>query len=229
LSKNWKHENVGIIRNVESPAQYDKMVIDMDHTEPPAVIKAAEFGPLGPDLEFLRLTGETLAWLKAKNSFYNLSKRRDAVLSGKEPAGARADCITGIIHELTEEVPSGRRGVRRIDFRNIFCPMRPSAVRYLDTHDLLYVQMDTGHEPTFKIPSSFEGMSGGALWRFYVTEKDGKQEVIDRRLIAVPFYQSFAADGKREITCHWSKSIYGSLIDEIRARRPNETRSEGQN
>jgi len=72
-------------------------------------------------------------------------------------------------------------------------------VRYLKTHDLLYVKLATEHEPTFKIPSSFEGMSGGALWRFYVVEKDGGQEVIDSRLIGVPFHQSSAVHGKREI------------------------------
>jgi hypothetical protein len=223
-----QHGDVGIILNVESPAQYQRQVTNMDHTEPPVVIKADEFGPLGPDLAFLRIPDETLGWLKAKNSFYNLSKRRDAVLSGERPSKSYVDCITGIIHELTEEVPSGRPRVRWIDFYNIFGPVRPSAVRYLRTHDLLYVQLATEHEPTFKIPSSFEGTSGGAIWRFYVTEKEGKHDVIDRRLIAVPFHQSAAVDGKREITCHWSKSIYGSLIDEIQARWPNETRSEDQ-
>jgi hypothetical protein len=84
------------------------------------VIKVDEFGPLGPDLAFLQIPDETLGWLKAKNSFYNLSKRRDAVLSGERPSKSHVDCITGIIHELTEEVPSGRRRVRRIDFYNIW-------------------------------------------------------------------------------------------------------------
>src|SRR5712671_744901 len=112
VEKLTKYGNVGIILNVESPAQYDKLTINMDHTEPPVVIKADEFGPLGPDLAFLRLTDPALGWLKAKNSFYSLSRRRDAVLSGEELAESHADCITGIIHELTEEVPSGRRGVR---------------------------------------------------------------------------------------------------------------------
>lgn len=102
-------------------------------------------------------------------------------------------------------------------------------MRYLDTHDLLYVQLATEHEPAFKIPNSFEGTSGGGVWRFYVTEKEGKPEVVDRRLIAVPFHQSFTADGKREITCHGSKSIYGTLVDQVEARWPNETKAEEPN
>jgi hypothetical protein len=53
----------------------------------------------------------------------------------------------------------------------------------------------------FSLPESFEGMSGGAVWRFYVTKNtDGTLNPIDRRLIAVPFYQSPPSGGRREIT-----------------------------
>lgn len=82
------------------------------------------------------------------------------------------------------------------------------------------------HEPAFKLPNSFEGTSGGAVWRFYVTEKNGKPELVERRLIAVPFHQSFTADGKREIACDGSTSIYGSLVDLVTARWPNETKAD---
>jgi hypothetical protein len=218
-----KHGNVGIILNAENPEQYSKLAINMDHIEP-IIIKGEEFGPLGPDLAFLRLTDcEALGWLKAKNLFYSLSQRRDSILSGDRPTKTYTDSITGTIHELTKEEPRERRNVRRITFRNIFCPVRPSAVRYLNTHDLLYVQLATEHEPTFKVPNSFEGTSGGSVWRFYVIENDGKLEIVESRLIAVPFHQSLTPDGKREITCHGSRSIYGSLVDQIRARWPDES------
>jgi hypothetical protein len=156
-----KHGSVGIILSAESPAHYQKLAVNMGRAESPVVIKGKEFGPLGPDLAFLRLPDdEALGWLKAQNSFYNLDKRRDDVLSGKEPAGPSADCITGIIHELTEEVPSERRGVRRVNFSTLFCPVRPSDVKYPDTSDLVCVELNTEHEPSFKSPDSFEGMSG---------------------------------------------------------------------
>ncbi len=216
-----KQGNVGIILSAESPAQHQKHVVNMDHVEPPVLFKGDQFGALGPDLAFLRLPDDALGWLKAKNSFYSLSKRRDDVLARKVPAKSHTDAIVGIIHELTEDVQSQQRDVRRKNFFAIFCPARPSAVRYLDTHDLLYMQLANEDEPAFKIPNSFEGTSGGSIWRFYVVEKDGKPEVIDQRLIAVPFYQSFAADGKREITCHGSNSIYGALVDRVRERWPN--------
>jgi hypothetical protein len=218
-----KQGNVGMILNAEGPAQFRKYTINMDHTEPPVVIKAGQFGPTGPDLAFLRLPDEAVGWLKAKNSFYSLTKRRDAVLGRQEPRTSHTDSICGIIHELTEEVPGEKRTEKRIQFHAIFCGVRPSAVRYLDTHDLLYFQLAVEHEPSFKIPGSFEGASGGGVWRFYVDKAaDGQAKVVDSRLIAVPFHQSFTADGKREITCHGSTSIYGTLVDKVTARWPSE-------
>jgi hypothetical protein len=75
----------------------------------------------------------------------------------------------------------------------------------------------------FSLPESFEGMSGGAVWRFYVTKnKDGTLNPVDRRLIAVPFFQSPPSGGRREITCQGPMGIYGSLIDAVTKRWPHE-------
>jgi hypothetical protein len=63
-----------------------------------------------------------------------------------------------------------------------------------------------------RYPANYE--LGGAVWRFYVAEKNGTVDVVDRRLIAVPFYESLSSNGKREITCHGPKGIYGSFIDD---------------
>jgi hypothetical protein len=220
-----KTGKVGVILSAENPAQFQKQVINMEHTEPPVVMRGKEFGPIGPDLAFLRLTDEALGWLKAKSSFYSLTKRRDDVLANKEASKSHTDTITGIIHELTKALPGRGSNERRVVFQCIFCGVRNSALRCLKTYGLYYYQLANEHEPSFKIPNSFEGTSGGAIWRFYVEQKDGKVQVIDRRLIAVPFHQSFTADGRREITCQSPKDIYGALVDQITARWPKETKS----
>lgn len=215
---------VGLSLVAKSPDHYQRLVMDMDRIGQPVVIKASNFGPLGPDLAFVPLVdNEVLGWLKAKSSFYSLSKRRDAVLSGERPPIPYSDNLVGTIHELTEEVPSGRPRVRLIKFRTIFCPVRPTAVRCFSKHDLIYLRPTTDHEPSFNLPLSFEGVSGGAFWKTYVTEKNGINEVTESRLMGVPFYQSIADNGKIEITCHWSYSIYKTLIDEVRSRWPKES------
>lgn len=86
--------------------------------------------------------------------------------------------------------------------------------------------MNTGHEPGFPAPKSFQGTSGGAVWRFYVAKKDGKVEIIDHRLIGVPFFEGESTGGKQEIVCHDAKDIYGSLIDQVAARWCKEPRDE---
>ena len=64
--------------------------------------------------------------------------------------------------------------------------------------------------------------SGGSTWRFYVAEKDDEITVVDRRLVGVPFFQSLTYNGKREITGHGPKGIYGSFRDAIAERWPKE-------
>jgi hypothetical protein len=117
-------------------------------------------------------------------------------------------------------VPDSDSGVRRKWFTAIFCGARLAALRYLNAYDLNYFELTS--DPGFALPKSFEGTSGGSAWQFYVTEKDGSIAVIERRLVSVPFYQSLDRDGKRIITCHGPKSIYGALMDAVSKRWPKE-------
>jgi hypothetical protein len=175
----------------------------------------------GPDLGFLRLSPDTVGWLTAKNSFYNLLKHRDDVLAHKAPTSDHVDTMTGVIDELTSEAPGGKPGAKKTLFTTIFCGARLIALRYIDDHGLYY--FEPSNKVDFSLPGSFEGMSGGAVWRFYVKKnEDGTLHPIDRRLIAVPFYQSPPSDGKREITCQGPYGIYRSLVDAVTKRWPDE-------
>jgi hypothetical protein len=127
---------VGLILSADNPVQFGKQAITMEHTEAPVIIRGKAFGPNGPDLAFLKLTDEALGWLKAKNSFYSLSKRRDDVLAGKHPTPSHTDTIVGVIHELTKPLPGQESGVRRVLFFTIFCGVRMSAVKYFKDHKL---------------------------------------------------------------------------------------------
>jgi hypothetical protein len=191
----------------------------MEHTDS-VVMRDTTFDQKGPDLGFLRLPQESIGWIAAKNSFYNLSKHRADVLAGNESTQSHVDAVTGMIHELTTEELPGRPKVRRISFTAIFCGAHLVALRYLTNYELHYFELT--NDPGFALPQSFEGTSGGSAWRFYVAEKDGEIAVVDRRLVGVPFFQSITYNGKREITCHGSKGIYGSFIDAIAARWPKE-------
>jgi hypothetical protein len=178
-------------------------------------------GASGPDLGFLRLPLHTVAALEAVLSFYNLSKRQDDVLANRVPAPSSADAIVGMISELTDDIPTERPRMRVKSFTAIFGPGTSSAITEADGHDLFAFEVTPG--PDFKLPSSFAGTSGGAVWRFYIAEKDGADSVVDSRIVGVPFFET-PRDSKMIISCHGPKSIYGVLADAITKKWPEDGR-----
>lgn len=192
-----------------------KQVIEMGKTQQ-AVIRGEEFGIDGPDLGFLRLPDENLGWLKATNSFYNLSIRREKALADETPTPHYFDAVVGMIDELTKEVRIDDPKLRAKSFTAILCNGQITTSREKNGLDLL--DLTVSAYPDFPLPSSFEGMSGGALWRFFVEEKDKDSVVIESRLIGVPFHQSLGKDHVRVITCHGARSVYGALVGKIRER-----------
>ncbi len=215
-----KENRVGIVLVADTSEQFQRQAINMGHTASVTIYKK-ELGQDGPDLGFLKLPQESIGWLRAKNSFYNLSKRRDSVLINRYPSKSHTDSIVGMIHEFTKDASSDMKNVRKKSFTAIFCEARFRGAKWTDTFDLQYVEPKS--DPDFKLPDSFEGTSGGALWRFFVVEKEKKISVVERWLLGVPFFQSRSADNKRTITCHGPRGIYGSLIDRVVAKWPAET------
>lgn len=216
-----KTGQIGLVVEIDDPTKYQKQLINMEHTD--SVLLCDEpFDQYGRDLAFLRLPQEGIGWLKAQRSFYNLFRPREDVLAIKEPSKSYVDILIGMIHALTEDVPSEKPKTRKQRFTAIFCGAKLTAMRYLADYDLYYFE-PTG-DAGFSLPESFEGTSGGAVWRFYVEEKNGETPVIDRRIVGVPFFQMRYKDKPVEIVCHGSKSIYGPLIDKIKQKWPEETK-----
>jgi len=213
--------NVGVILYQEDSAKFGKRVIDMQHTEK-LVIGGEASGASGPDLGFLRLPPNTVSALGAVLSFYNLSKRQNDVLANKVPAPSFADAIVGMISELTEDIPTDRKLVRLKSFTAIFGPGTSSAITEASGHDLF--EFEVTPSPDFKLPSSFGGTSGGAVWRFYVAEKEGAASVVDSRLVGVPFFETLR-HGKMIISCHGPKSIYSIIADAIAKKWPKDDQS----
>jgi hypothetical protein len=215
---------VGIILHGGKPDQFQRQAINLKHVPEPVLLRADAFGQSGPDLGFTTLPREALGWLTAKASFYSLTKRRADVLSNQHPTKSHAEVIVGIVDELTETAPNDDPALRRVLFSTLFGPVRMNALRYLPGRTLNYFKLQGEPDPVFSFPNSFEGVSGGAVWRFYVTEDtDGSIKLADSRLIAVPFFQNHDAEGNRQIVCHGAYDIYGKLVDQVSARWPNET------
>jgi hypothetical protein len=162
-----KTGEVGLVVGIEDPSKFQRQTILMEHTDS-VVMPGVRSPEVGPDLGFLRLPEETIGWLKAQRSFYNLLRRQEDVLANKEPTRSHADVVIGMIHELTADVPSDKPFVRRQQFTALFGGAKLGVMRYLNGYDIFYYEpaKDFG----FELPNSFHGTSGGAIWRFYVEE-----------------------------------------------------------
>lgn len=213
-----KDHEIGIVTLVDDPSQFRKQTIQMTHADW-LTIGGQKNDGTGPDIAFLRLPLENVESLKATHSFYNLSKHRDDALAHKWVGNGHVDFVVGMIGELTKEIPADRPKVRKVQFSSILCGGALTLMRDVGGFDLFDFKPsgDLGRP----MPDSFEGVSGGAIWRYYVTIKNGNPEVVDRRVIGVPFYQWFST---RTIRYHGPVSIYGRLFDQIVAKWPNEAK-----
>jgi hypothetical protein len=206
---------VAIILSAESPSQFRRIKIDMKNAHK-LIIPASKFSINGPDLAFLRISPDDAASIGAINSFYNLSRRVDDA-----PAPHSVDAIIGIIHERTKIIESDKG--RATSFELLFCDGQSSAERDVDNYDLL--DFTPSDATNCELPSNYEGVSGGGLWRAYFVMKDEEPAIVERRLVGVPWWQSPPSDGKRTLTCHGPKSIYGAMVAAIGEKWPEQSSS----
>ncbi len=214
LRKLPDHGQVGIVRSKAASWFAQKQTINMEHAEK-LTIAGESFGSQGPDLGFLQLPQHDAAVLEARGVFFNLGKRRASVLAGDQPGKQYFDGISGTVAEWTTDLPS-ERGFHRVKgFRSLYGVGNVIGERESDGFDLL--DFEVSYDSDFKSPASYEGMSGGALWRAYCTTGDDGQLSLSSKLVfGVAFHQSGISEGKRIITCHGPRSVYGPLIDAIR-------------
>jgi len=202
---------VGLVRFARTSAP-QKLTIEMAHCEK-LIIKGGQFGPEGPDLGLLKLPTTEVGLLKAVNSFFNLSKRRDSVLVNESRTAGYFDGLLGVIAEWTTDLTPERGRKKR--FKALFGVGRVVKQQHANGYDLLEFEVTYG--PGSESPQSFEGMSGGAMWRVYGTlDADRNQLLVsDKRIFGVAFHQSDITLDRRIITCHGPRSVYGDLIDKV--------------
>ncbi|BCH26115.1 hypothetical protein [Mesorhizobium sp. L-8-3] len=209
-----KHGKVGIVRITNRPDQPQKLKIDMELTDR-LLIGIAPFNKQsGPDLGFLKLHGDVVGWLGAKGgNFFNLEKRAEIIPSRPE-SQPYYDALIGIVAERTQTLPDTLKDATLLEIQALFAS-GVARERKTDGFDLL--EFETFLPPE-KQPNSYQGTSGGGLWRLYLDPDE--QQIRDRALIGVAFYES-KLDGGMTLTCHGPKSIYSDMIARIRAHWPN--------
>lgn len=211
--------SVGLVRYLNENGRYQKQTINMDGATK-LTIQAAEFGMNGPDLGFLRLPIDSLGWLKAINSFYELRRYREEYLEGKLPDGSPVMALVGMIDERTKDLPPERQGERRKGFEALFTDGDIVSCRIRDHHELM--DFVPRNYPDFKLPGSFEGTSGGAIWQLFLKMVDGEAKVVAKRYWGIPFYQRRRIGKSAVLICHGPDGIYKAMFDKIVQTWPSE-------
>ena len=174
----------------------------------------------GPDLGFILLppTSSVVSEAKARKSFYNLANDPgNRMGSALKNEGFVA--FVGLVAEEQKELQPtlGFKSVTGL-FGYAFLTGVEKAFEK-DSHDYLEVAADRSLCPT--VPKSFGGVSGGGLWRFFVSrqaadDKPGLERLNGYVLAGITFYQIDPSSARPLVRAHGPRSIYQTFLSELR-------------
>lgn len=161
----------------------------------------------GPDIGFLILPPKDAAVLGAIQTYYNLEKRRERLLS--QPLTEENWSLFGLLEERTVEGPP-ERGFSRIKgfYGHVGFGAKPIERKSGEWDYLDFIALYNAH---YDGPESFQGTSGGGLWQVEYREVAGKIEVTEALLSGVAYFESAKVGEVRTIHCHGRRSIYDQV------------------
>ena len=174
---------------------------------------------LGPDLGFLRLPEQTTEALSTFCSFLDLPQQARLVGAPQPSNTEYYDVVMGVVQEWISDDPSK---VLEKGIVNGLANWGNIAV--IPAHSKLDRFEFTPGKAEIQLPNSYEGTSGGGLWRVYMEGPPGDQQKrVQTRLLGIPFYEILVPGSSPNIICHGPDSIYNSLMAKIRVLWPRET------
>ncbi len=169
----------------------------------------------GPDLAVIILPQGPLGTIKALKSFYNLSFKRDKILTKPLPNDIGIWFLCGFIDERTIE----KRHTQGFDtLKGFYAQFSASGIEkeYI-SQDYDYLKTVAHYKPERDLPMSFGGTSGGGLWQVpLLGSAKGELEIKEMILSGVAFYQSEKKNNMRKIKCHGRQSIYKTAYEFIK-------------
>jgi len=169
----------------------------------------------GPDLAVITLPQGPLGTIKALKSFYNLSFKRDKILTKPLPNDIGIWFLCGFIDERTIE----KRHTQGFDtLKGFYAQFSASGIeKEYTSQDYDYLKTVAHYKPERDLPMSFGGTSGGGLWQVpLLGSAKGELEIKEMILSGVAFYQSEKKNNMRKIKCHGRQSIYKTAYEFIK-------------
>ncbi len=209
------NEVVGLVRfpNVRPPLQNFRL--DLGHTERVIIWNGKNCD--APDIAFLKIPEIDGRNLEAAGAvFYNLGLAREFSASQTEHCMSKCYVVVGVVGEWTEEASGSPTTRTKIDIGGMFGAAKDLREFNESNTDLVEVTIDHAAGP--KIPKSYGGVSGGALWELHVElDKQLKPVQVNKRLHGVAFRES---GDHRRITSNAAPSI-DAIVKQIGAKWPN--------
>ena len=137
---------------------------------------------------------------------YSIISTESATIAPKtqKTPWAKAYAISGAVAEWTEDVEARKPGVLKKVISGLFGASK--IIREHIESDISLIDVEIDYDSGPKVPKSYEGVSGGALWELH-TELNGTNVVdVQKKLVGAAFRQTRASD-QHLITCNGIQSI----------------------
>jgi hypothetical protein len=205
-----EQETVGLVRFPSVTPALQNRRLNLGHTK--RVIDWNGEDCNAPDIAFVSIPEIDGRDLEASGAvFYNLGLARDYKISTPEHRMSMCYALVGVVGEWTEDASMGLTGGRKIDVGGLFGAAKSVRLFKEDGNDL--VEVEISYETGPKVPKSYGGVSGGALWELHVElDKDLKVFKVNKKLHGVAFRQS---GDKKRVTANAAALIDGIVEKKI--------------
>jgi hypothetical protein len=166
-----------------------------------------------PDLGFLKVPDNVAATIEAQGRvFYNLEKPRDVTLTSPSHRMSESRTVVGLVDEWSDEESGARPKTKKKIVGGLLGAVKSTLEFEEDGAKLVEARID--YAASSRVPKSYKGVSGGALWKLH-TELDGDKVVgVQKKLEGIAFRQS---PDNSLVICNGSPSI-DTIVDRIRKK-----------
>lgn len=210
LERVIKRKEIGVVVFPARQAAFQALRVDLSKTSL-VTLREPPWSEAGPDLGFLHLPPILMSSLSSIASVINVEKQRANAMAGEPDPEHRVELVSGVISEWTGEAIKTESTVTTTlnALLNI-----GRVVSKDNAHGFDLFHFEPVPEKDFVLPKSYQGTSGGGLWRLYMRKQDdGSFSLSQSRLVGVAFYER--PDDNR-IICHGQDSLYRRLFEKIR-------------
>jgi hypothetical protein len=203
-------ETVGLVRFPSVQPALQNRRLNLGHTKRVMEWNGKECD--APDIAFVSIPEVDARDLEARGAiFYNLGLPRDFKAGTEGNRMSTCYALVGVVGEWAEQGSADYTKGRKVDVGGLFGAAKSVRPLQEDGNDL--IEIEVSYETGPRIPKSYGGVSGGALWELHV-ELDEKLKAVkvNKKLHGVAFRES--GDRKR-VTANATAVIDAFVKDKI--------------